>query len=53
MARIRCGYLVRLKDMDAFKRVYVGGAPLDERLKSVYGKDLAQLDADWRASLAK
>ena len=47
------GYLVRLKDMDAFKRVYVAGAPLDERLKSVYGKDLATLDADWRASLAK
>ena len=47
------GYLVRLKDMNAFKRVYVKGAPLDERLKSVYGKDLATLDADWRASLAK
>jgi hypothetical protein len=46
------GYLVRLKDIDAFERVYVAGAPLDQRLKSVYGKDLATLDADWRASLA-
>jgi hypothetical protein len=47
------GYLVRLKDMRAFQRVYAAGAPLDERLKSEYGKDLATLDADWRASLAK
>jgi hypothetical protein len=46
------GYLVRLKDMAAFKRVYVAGAPLDERLKAEYGKDLAALDAEWRASLA-
>ena len=47
------GYLVRLKDMDAFKRVYVAGAPFEQRLKSEYGKDLATLDADWRAALAK
>jgi hypothetical protein len=46
------GYLVRLKDMDAFRRVYVAGAPLDQRLKSEYGKDLATLDVEWRASLA-
>jgi hypothetical protein len=47
------GYLVRLKDMAAFQRAYVAGAPLDARLKAEYGKDLATLDADWRASLAK